>query len=132
MPQARRIESWWRAIAVYRDRRQVVILLMGFSSGLPLLLTLSTLSYWLAKLGVDKTTIGLFALVGMPYTWKFLWSPMMDRYAPPFLGRRRGWMLITQLALLVTIGCFGWLQPQFSLQGVALLAFGVAFFSASR
>lgn len=66
---------------------------MGFSSGLPLLLTLSTLSYWLAKRGIDRTSIGLFALVGAPYSFKFLWAPLLDQLPAPFLGRRRGWAL---------------------------------------
>src|SRR5262245_10095190 len=70
-------KNWWEATAAYFTPRMLIILAMGFASGLPLLLTLSTLSYWLSKLGVDKTTIGLFALVGTPYTFKFLWSPIM-------------------------------------------------------
>src|SRR3546814_2184924 len=87
--------DWLRAFAVYGDRRIIVIFFMGFSSGLPLLLTLSTLSYWLAKVGVDKTSIGLFALVGLPYSLKFLWAPVIDQVRIPglarLLGHRRSW-----------------------------------------
>ena len=75
---------------VYLTPRMLIILAMGFASGLPLLLTLSTLSYWLSKVGVDKTTIGLFALVGTPYTFKFLWSPIMDQVPLPILTRLLG------------------------------------------
>ncbi|MGO8019876.1 MFS transporter, partial [Rhizobium leguminosarum] len=89
--------------SAYLTPRMLIILAMGFASGLPLLLTLSTLSYWLSKLGVDKTTIGLFALVGTPYTFKFLWSPIMDQVPLPvltrLLGRRRSWLLLTQVLL---------------------------------
>src|SRR5687768_18548166 len=86
-------KTWWSPLASYLTPRMLIILAMGFASGLPLLLTLSTLSYWLSKVGVDKTTIGLFALVGTPYTFKFLWSPIMDQVPLPILtrllGRRR-------------------------------------------
>ncbi|MDP9136987.1 MAG: MFS transporter, partial [Pseudomonadota bacterium] len=86
-------KDWGAAVAAYLTPRMLTILAMGFASGLPLLLTLSTLSYWLSKVGVDKTTIGLFALVGFPYTFKFLWSPVIDQVPLPvltrLLGRRR-------------------------------------------
>ena len=98
-------KDWWSAVAAYLTPRMLIILAMGFASGLPLLLTLSTLSYWLSKVGVDKTTIGLFALVGTPYTFKFLWSPIMDQVPLPvltrLLGRRRSWLLLTQVLLAV-------------------------------
>ncbi len=87
---------------------------------------------WLREGGVSLTTIGLFSLVGIPYTWKFLWAPMMDRYVPPFLGRRRGWMLVTQIALLLFIGLLGIVEPARSTSVVAVLALAVAFFSASQ
>jgi len=128
--------SWGEALAVYRDRRLFVILLMGFSSGLPLLLTLSTLSYWLAKIGVDKTTIGVFALVGLPYTVKFLWAPAIDHLRLPFLGRRlgrrRGWALAIQGALILAILALGATDPATDPWSTALAAFVVAFFSASQ
>lgn len=90
--------SWRDTLAAIFSGRMLVALLMGFSSGLPLLLTGSVLQAWLSDGGVDLARIGLFALVGLPYTLKFLWSPLFDRYAPP-LGRRRGWLALMQLAL---------------------------------
>jgi PAT family beta-lactamase induction signal transducer AmpG len=117
---------------VFRSRKILVLLLLGFASGLPLALTAGTLQAWLAAERVDIVAIGWFALVGQPYTYKFLWAPFMDRYAPPFLGRRRGWLLITQVALVAAIVFMGTLKPADSawlLGGVALL---VAFLSASQ
>src|SRR4051812_1112087 len=87
----------------FRDRKIAVLLVLGFASGLPLALTAGTLQAWLAADNVDIVAIGWFALVGQPYTYKFLWAPLMDRYAPPFLGRRRGWLLVTQIALVAAI-----------------------------
>lgn len=109
-------------------------LLMGFSSGLPLLLaTGSVLQAWLKEAGVDLGTIGLFALVGMPYTLKFLWAPIIDRYTPiSGMGRRRGWLVLIQAALVLTIAMLGLTDPGQSLPGVTLAAFGVAFCSASQ
>ncbi|MEE4659442.1 MAG: AmpG family muropeptide MFS transporter [Halieaceae bacterium] len=104
----------------------------GFASGLPFFVLIQLIPAWLSDHGVSLADIGLFALVGMPYTWKFLWSPLLDRYALPILGRRRGWMLLTQLALVVSVGSLGWLQPSVSLGSVAALALAVAFFSASQ
>ena len=86
--------------AVFRDRNLAVILLLGFSSGLPIALVGSTLQAWMTVEGVDLATIGLVTLIGVPYTWKFLWAPTMDRYVPPFLGRRRGWLVVTQVAIV--------------------------------
>src|SRR6056300_1104712 len=97
------LRAWLDASAVYRDPRVVAVGFLGFSSGLPLALTFGTLTLWLAEVGIDKTTIGLFALAGTPYTLKFLWAPLVDRVPLPWLtrrfGRRRGWMLATQGAL---------------------------------
>jgi PAT family beta-lactamase induction signal transducer AmpG len=118
--------------AVFTSRKILLLLLLGFASGLPLALTAGTLQAWLAAEHVDIVAIGWFALVGQPYTWKFVWSPLMDRYTPPFLGRRRGWLLVTQLALAAAIGFMGTLTPQASpwLLGAAALA--AAFLSASQ
>ena len=118
--------------AVFRSRTILLLMLLGFSSGLPLALTAGTLQAWLAVEGVDIVTIGWFALVGQPYTYKFLWAPLMDRYAPPFLGRRRGWLAATRLVLLALIALLGSLSPKDSpwLTGMAALA--VAFVSASQ
>ena len=117
---------------VFRSRKILVLLLLGFSSGLPLALTGGTLQAWLTVKGVDLTTIGLFALVGQPYTYKFLWAPLMDRYSIPLLGRRRGWLVVTQLALLGAIAWMGTLSPNDSPWLLAGLALAVAFLSASQ
>jgi len=112
--------------------RMLVALLMGFSSGLPLLLTGSVLQAWMTDEGVDLGTIGLFALVGLPYTLKFLWAPLTDRYCFPFFGRRRGWLITIQLALTVSIAGLGWTQPAQSPVTVAVVAWLLTFFSASQ
>ncbi|MEJ2255563.1 MAG: AmpG family muropeptide MFS transporter [Woeseiaceae bacterium] len=114
------------------NRRMLICVFTGFSSGLPLYLLFQMVPYWLRTEGVGLAEIGFFALVQFPYTWKFLWAPIMDRYTLPFLGHRRGWILVTQLALLVSIGALGFLQPALSLWAVAYLAVAVAFFSASQ
>jgi PAT family beta-lactamase induction signal transducer AmpG len=118
--------------AVFRDRNLAVILLLGFSSGLPLALTGGTLQAWMTVEGVDLSTIGIFTLVGLPYTWKFLWAPFMDRFVPPFFGRRRGWLIVTQLALAAGIGAMAFASPKADLAWLALLAVFVAFCSASQ
>lgn len=123
-------------LTLYFRRRILVVLLLGFSSGLPLLLSFSTLSTWMREVGVDLTSIGLFSLVGLPYTVKFLWAPMMDRLPLPpltgWLGRRRGWMVATQLALIVTLLALGTTNPLSSPLLMALFGVLVAFFSASQ
>ena len=101
----------------------LVLFLMGFSSGIPLLLIGSTLRAWMTEERVDLTVIGIFSLVGLPYTLKFLWAPLMDRYVPPFLGRRRGWLLITQIALMAAISVLGFSSPAQRPWRVAALAF---------
>jgi PAT family beta-lactamase induction signal transducer AmpG len=126
------MNRWGKALAVYADPRILLIAVMGFSSGLPLLLTLSTLSYWLARNGVDKTSIGLFASVGVPYSFKFLWAPLLDRIRPPFLGRRRGWAITIQLALALAILAMGFTDPAVNAWWTALAAMVVAFLSASQ
>jgi MFS transporter, PAT family, beta-lactamase induction signal transducer AmpG len=118
--------------AVLRDRKLAVILLLGFSSGLPLALTSGTLQAWMTVEGVSLATIGIFTLVGLPYTWKFLWAPLMDRFVPPFLGRRRGWLLVTQLALALSLAAMAMLSPRTDLTLLATLALVVAFASASQ
>ncbi len=109
-----------------------LLLLMGFASGLPLALTGATLQAWMTKEGVNLKVIGAFALVGLPYTFKFIWSPLMDRYVPPFLGRRRGWMLLCQVALCASIVMISGTQPAQAPVLVASLAALIAFFSASQ
>ncbi|HEX2485369.1 MAG TPA: MFS transporter [Myxococcota bacterium] len=128
--------GWREAAAVYADRRMLVILAMGFSSGLPLLLTLGTLDYWMREVGVDLQTIGLFALVGLPYSFKFLWAPVLDHAPLPpltrLLGRRRGWALATQLGLAAAIVALGASDPAHAPLATAAAALAVAFFSASQ
>jgi PAT family beta-lactamase induction signal transducer AmpG len=118
--------------AAFRSRNVLIVLLLGFSSGLPLALTAGTLQAWLAVEGVDFVTIGWFALVGQPYTYKFLWAPLMDRFQPRFLGRRRGWLALTQLALLVLIAWLGTLSPRETPWLAAAAALAIAFLSASQ
>jgi PAT family beta-lactamase induction signal transducer AmpG len=117
---------------IFRNRRVGVIFLLGFSSGLPLALTSGTLQAWMTVSGVDLATIGIFTLVGIPYTWKFVWAPLMDRYVPPFLGRRRGWIAATQLLLAVGITIMGAMNPVSMPWALAALALMVAFVSASQ
>ncbi|MBL6954988.1 MAG: AmpG family muropeptide MFS transporter [Alphaproteobacteria bacterium] len=121
---------------VYTDRRVIAILFLGFSSGMPLLLTFSTLSIWLAEEGISKTAIGLFALVGMPYSLKFIWAPLIDRLRLPlltrWLGRRRGWAILTQLALMVGIVGLGNNDPANGAWAMAAWALFVTFASASQ
>src|SRR3954453_8849474 len=101
------------------NRRMLICVFTGFASGLPLYILINLLPAWLRSEHVDLTSIGLFTLMQLPYTWKFLWSPLMDRYALPVLGRRRGWMLIMQAALLVCIPLFGTLDPHVDLWKIA-------------
>lgn len=117
---------------VFTQRKMAAILLLGFSSGLPLYLSSRTLQAWMTLEEVDLTTIGLFSLVALPYSLKFLWAPVMDRYIPPLLGRRRGWLVITQLALLVSIASMSLQDPSRGLQLLAFNALLIAFFSASQ
>ncbi len=105
---------------------------LGFASGLPLALTGGTLQAWLTEAGLDLATIGLFAYVGLPYTVKFIWAPVMDRLVPPWLGRRRGWMILTQFGLALALAAMALLGPSAGAQVFAGLALGVAFLSASQ
>lgn len=116
----------------FTSRRMAVILALAFSSGIPLALTAGTLQAWMASEKVDLTLIGIFSLVGVPYTFKFLWSPFMDRYVPPFLGRRRGWILVTQALLIVSILAMAFSDPAREPFVMAALALLVAFASASQ
>ncbi len=128
-----RLAAAWR---VYTERNVLIILLLGFSSGLPLALTGSTLSLWMADEGVDLGTIGLFSLVGLPYVLKFLWAPLIDAAPVPlftrWLGRRRGWLVATQLALALAIAVMGLVDPVRAPLLMALAAVIVAFLSATQ
>lgn len=119
-------------LRIFTQRNALVLLLLGFASGLPLALTAGTLQAWMTVENVDLKTIGFFSLVGQAYVLKFLWSPFMDRYTPPFLGRRRGWLLLTQLMLIAAIVAMGFMQPGRDLLLLATLAVIVAFCSASQ
>ena len=123
-----RRETWREALL---NRRMLICVMTGFSSGLPLYLLLNLLPAWLRTEGIDLKSIALFALVQFPYTWKFLWSPLLDRYALPWLGRRRGWMFAMHVALIASIAALGFLAPQTQIWTIAYLAAIVAFFSAS-
>ncbi len=109
----------------------LICVFTGFSSGLPLYILISLLPAWLRSEGVDLKSIGLFALINLPFTWKFLWAPLFDRYTPP-LGRRRGWLLIAQILLLLSIPTFGAFNPKLDIWAIAYLATVVAFFSACQ
>ena len=109
----------------------LICIFTGFSSGLPLYILVSLLPAWLRSEGVNLKAIGLFALINLPFTWKFLWAPFFDRYIPP-LGRRRGWLIISQVLLLLSIPIFGAFNPTLDIWTIAYLATVVAFFSASQ
>ena len=113
------------------NRRIGIMLPLGFASGLPLALTSGTLQAWLAVAGVDLKTIGIFTLVGLPYTLKFLWAPVMDRIVPPWLGRRRGWMLIAQIAVAIGLALMGLTGLGVRPEWLGAVAVAVAFMSAS-
>ncbi len=121
--------SWLR---VYGRRHVLGLLGLGFSSGLPLALTGSTLQAWMMSEKVDIRLIGLFSLVGLPYTLKVAWAPLMDRFPAPWLGRRRGWILTTQILLCASLLMLGSLTPARHLQIMAALALVIAFWSASQ
>lgn len=125
--------NWRAAFATYTDRRVLQVLALGFASGLPFLLTYSTLSAWLATVGVRRAAIGAFALVGTPYAFKFVWAPLMDRVPPPLpLGRRRGWGITIQVLLIGAILGLGLCNPKHNLLRMAAFAVLVAFLSASQ
>jgi PAT family beta-lactamase induction signal transducer AmpG len=127
---------WLKAAEVYRDRRQLVILLMGFASGMPFLLSGSTLTYWMSRTDVDLTTIGLFALVGTPYALKFAWAPLVDQLPLPvldrWLGRRRSWMLLAQAGVLLSTFALAFSDPAHTPWFTAAAAVAIAFFSATQ
>ena len=114
------------------NRRMLICVFTGFTSGMPLYVLFQLVPGWLRVEGVGLAEIGFFALVQFPYTWKFLWSPFMDRFTLPFLGHRRGWMLVTQVLLLLSIATLGFIRPDLNLWTVAYLSAAIAFFSASQ
>jgi len=126
-PDSKSVDVW----ASIFSPKMLACVFTGLASGFPYFV-LSLVPAWLRTEGIDLATIGLFSLMLLPYNWKFVWAPLMDRYLPPLLGRRTGWMLITQIALLLSISGLGWLQPQNSAGLIALVCVIVAFFSASQ
>ncbi len=122
-------QSLWQ---VFQNRKMAALLFLGFSSGLPLYLTSKTLQAWMTLEKVDLSAISWFSLVTIPYSLKFIWSPLLDSYIPPFLGRRRGWLLITQIGLILAIGGMSLQNPSQILVFVALNALFLAFFSATQ
>lgn len=112
--------------------KMLVCVFTGLASGFPFFVLTQLVPAWLRTEGIDLVSIGLFSLILLPYNWKFLWAPLMDQYLPPLLGRRTGWMLITQIALLLAIFALGWLQPENSMTLIASVCVIVAFFSASQ
>ncbi len=119
-------------LKILRSRKMAALLLLGFASGLPLFLTSRTLQAWMKDSQVDLGVIGWFSLIGLPYTLKFLWAPFLDRFVPPFLGRRRGWLLMTQVGLLVAIAAMSLQQPKEALQLLGINALVIAFLSATQ
>jgi len=119
-------------LRIFGQPKMATLLVLGFSSGLPFYLTSKTLQAWMTTAKVDLATIGFFSLVTLPYSLKFVWAPLMDRYTPPFLGRRRGWVLITQIALLLVIAAMSLHDPRTGLKMLAINAIAIAFFSASQ
>jgi PAT family beta-lactamase induction signal transducer AmpG len=120
----------WQEILL--NRKMLICIFLGFASGMPLYVLFQLVPAWLRSHEVDLATIGLFALVSLPYTWKFVWSPLMDRYKLPFLGRRRGWALLTQIGLLFSIAALGQFDPSVSLQAIVVTVFIISLFSASQ
>ncbi len=121
--------SIWQQIFT---RRMLICIFTGFTSGLPLYFLINLVPAWLRSEQIDLKTIGLFALIGLPFTWKFVWSPLMDAVRLPFLGRRRGWMLVTQIGLLLALGAYALLNPTQHMPVIMGLSLVVAFFSASQ
>ena len=119
-------------LEAFANRRAAVMLLLGFASGLPLALSTGSLQAWLTVAGVDLKTIGFFALAGLPYTFKFIWAPLIDRFEPPWAGRRRGWLVLTQLGLVGAFLLMAELDPATQIDRVGVVAVAIAFLSASQ
>jgi len=124
-----KIYGW---LEVFLQPKMMVIMGFGFASGLPLLLTKDTLQAWMTKDGINIETVVWFSLVSLPYSLKFLWSPLLDRFVPPFLGRRRGWILLLQIALMLAIALMASQSPKQSLELLAIMGVIVAFLSATQ
>ncbi|MBR9858562.1 MAG: AmpG family muropeptide MFS transporter [Gammaproteobacteria bacterium] len=129
-------EKWTRQLALYAERRVLTLFALGFSSGLPLLLVFGTLSFWLREAGVSRTSIGFFSWVALAYGVKWLWSPLVDRLPLPWLsrvmGRRRSWMLSSQLIIMAALAGMAYSDPTTQMVNLALFALAVAFASATQ
>lgn len=132
MGVSQRVKPIQSLLKVFESRKMAALLLLGFASGLPLLLIGSTLKTWMTLEKVDLGAIGWFSLASLPFSFKFLWSPFLDRFTLPFLGRRRGWLILTQVALILAIALLGLQQPKQALQLVAINAIVIAFLSATQ
>ena len=121
--------SIWQQIFT---RRMLICIFTGFTSGLPLYFLINLIPAWLRSEHIDLKTIGLMALIGLPFTWKFIWSPLLDAVQLPFLGRRRGWMLVSQIGLLLALAAYAFLNPTQHMPVIMALSLVVAFFSASQ
>ena len=136
MPAMTRARGWASSLAVYREYRTIVMLLLGFSSGLPFLLVFSTLSAWLREAGISRTDIGLMSYVGLAYTIKFLWAPVIDHLHLPvlnrLLGKRRAWMLLAQLVAAAALVGLSFSDPAQALMPVVVFALILAFASATQ
>ena len=130
------LQRWRAALEVYKDRKQLAILLMGFASGMPFLLSGTVLGYWMKTVGVDLKIIGIFALVGTPYALKFLWAPLIDQLPLPvldrLLGRRRSWMIVSQAGVLLSVLALAATNPVDAPWQTAAAALAIAFFSATQ
>lgn len=135
-PQPSRLQSWWQAVLIYRQPRVLAMLFLGFSAGLPFMLVFQTLSAWLRQSGIERATIGMLAWVGIVYSIKFLWAPIVDRMRLPllyrFLGRRRSWMILAQIGVAVGLVNLAHADPATNIEQVALLALFVAFCAATQ
>ncbi|HRF08615.1 MAG TPA: MFS transporter [Xanthobacteraceae bacterium] len=133
---SKRSGNWLQAAAVYARPRVLIVMLLGFSAGLPLALVTSTLQAWLTQSGIDLKTIGLFSLVGLPYTFKFFWAPLVDALNVPILtallGRRRSWLVLSQVLLIAAIVVLGFSDPKTSIFYVTVAAVLVAAASATQ
>ncbi|WP_299492879.1 MFS transporter [uncultured Shewanella sp.] len=131
-----RLQRIQQAFSIYRHKRVLVLLFLGFSSGLPLMLVFSTLSFWLREAGVDRSAIGYFSWIALTYGFKWVWSPLVDRLSLPILtrllGRRRAWMLFAQSLVILAIVAMSQSDPLANLQNLALFAFLIAFSSATQ
>jgi PAT family beta-lactamase induction signal transducer AmpG len=136
IPKSGTLQRWREALEVYKDRKQLAILMMGFASGMPFLLSGTVLGYWMKTVGVDLKTIGIFALVGTPYALKFAWAPLVDQLAIPWLdrklGRRRAWMIVAQIGVLASVLALAATDPVTTPWQTAAAALAIAFFSATQ